>query len=64
MRTGTVKFLNIKNKFGFIIDDEDKKEYYVRTHNIEGIVHAEDKVTYEFKEAKRGQECVNVKKVS
>ena len=64
MHTGTVKFFNQKTKFGFIIDDETKKEYYAHAKNIEGEVVANDKVTFELKPAARGEECVNVKKVT
>ena len=38
MRTGIVKFFNQKTKFGFIIDDETKKEYYARAKNMEDEV--------------------------
>lgn len=64
MKTGIVKFYNIKNKFGFIIDDETKKEYYVELKNIITPPLTEgDKVTFELKDAKRGPTCVEVKKV-
>ncbi|MEO8762235.1 MAG: cold shock domain-containing protein [Bacteroidia bacterium] len=64
MPTGTVKFFNQKTKFGFIIDDETKKEYYAHAKSIEGEVTANDRVTYELKAATRGEECVNVKKIT
>lgn len=63
MPTGIVKFFNQKTKFGFIIDDETKKEYYAHSKNIEDEVIANDRVTYELKAAARGEECVNVKKL-
>jgi cold shock CspA family protein len=37
MRTGKVKWFNYKNKFGFIVDDETNKEYYVSAKHVEGI---------------------------
>ena len=64
MPTGIVKFFNQKTKFGFIIDDETKKEYYAHAKNIEGSVEANDKVNFELKPAARGEECANVKKVT
>ncbi len=63
MRTGVVKFFNTKNKFGFIVDDETKKDFYVHIQHVKGTIQADDKVSFELQEAKRGQECINVKKV-
>ena len=64
MLTGTVKFFNIKNKFGFIKCNEDGKEYYVQAKNINvGQLNQDDKVEFELKDAKRGPEAVQVKKI-
>jgi CspA family cold shock protein len=64
MLSGTVKFFNIKNKFGFIKCNEDGKEYYVHGKNVSGEqLNENDKVEFELKEAKRGPEAVQVKKV-
>jgi len=64
MYSGIIKFFNQKSKFGFIKCNEDEKEYYVHAKDIDGgiILNADDKVTFELKEAKRGPEAVNVKK--
>jgi cold shock protein len=64
MRTGTVKFFNHKNKFGFIIDDETKKEYYVHVKEVTGEINEGDRVEFELKPAKRGDECAKVKKIA
>ena len=64
MQKGIVKFFNQKNKFGFIIDEETKKEYYVHGKNVEGSIEQNDLVTFELKPAKRGDECINVKKIT
>jgi len=65
MYSGTIKFFNQKSKFGFVKCNEDGKEYYVHAKDVEtGVVlEAEDKVSFELKEAKRGPEAVNVKKI-
>ena len=63
MRTGLVKFFNFKNKFGFIIDDETKNEYYVHIRDVKGKVEEGDKVTFELKEAKKGPQASQVKKI-
>ncbi|MCD6069048.1 MAG: cold-shock protein [Bacteroidetes bacterium] len=64
MKTGTVKFFNSKSNFGFIRSDEDSTEYYVHGNDVEGTVQADDKVSFELKEAKRGPQAVKVKKIS
>ncbi len=64
MHTGTVKFFNYKNKFGFIIDDETKKEYYVHAKALTEEIKEGDRVQYELVPAKRGDECAQVKKIA
>lgn len=64
MRTGRVKFFNIKNKFGFIIDDETKKEFYVHAKETAEEIKEGDSVQFVLKPAKRGDECVQVKKIA
>ena len=63
MRTGTVKFFNHKNKFGFIIDNESKKEFYCHVRNVQGQINEGDSVSFELKEEKKGPVCVEVKKL-
>jgi CspA family cold shock protein len=64
MFTGTVKFFNVKNKFGFVKCNEDGKEYYVHAKNVEGEqLNQNDYVQFELKDTKRGPEAVQVKKV-
>ena len=64
MPTGTVKFFNIKNKFGFIIEDESRKEFYVHAKGCLEEIKEGDRVEFELKPAKRGDECVQVKKIA
>ena len=64
MFTGTVKFFNVKNKFGFVKCNEDGKEYYVHAKNVEGEqLNQNDSVQFELKDTKRGSEAVQVKKI-
>jgi cold shock protein len=63
MRKGTVKFFNTEKKFGFIIDSDDKKEYYVHAKDLLEQVSQGDTVEYELQEFKRGLQAVGVKKV-
>lgn len=65
MHTGIVKFFNHKNKFGFIIDDETKKEYYVHVKDVVGeAINEKDRVSFELQDAPRGPQCAQVKKIS
>ena len=63
MRIGTVKFFNHKNKFGFVIDDETKKEYYAHAKECLEEIKDGDRVEFDLKPAKRGDECTQVKKI-
>ncbi|MDP2385411.1 MAG: cold shock domain-containing protein [Bacteroidota bacterium] len=62
MNTGIVKFYNTKSGFGFIKCNEDGKEYYVHSNDVEIEIKADDKVSFELKEAKRGPQAIKVKK--
>lgn len=63
MHTGTVKFFNHKNKFGFIIDDETRKEYYVHIKDVTGEINENDRVSFELQDAPKGPQCAQVKKI-
>lgn len=61
--TGIVKFFNEKNKFGFIIEDETKKEYYFNVSGFEENVKDGDQVTFNLQEQKRGSVCLQIRKI-
>lgn len=61
MRTGTVKFFNDSKGYGFIIDSEDGKEYFVHISGLVDEVTKNDEVTYELTEGKKGLNAINVK---
>ena len=61
MYTGIVKFFNTKSGFGFIKCNEDGKEYYVHVNDAEDKITADDKVSFELKDAKRGPQAIKVK---
>lgn len=63
MNTGIVKFFNVKNKFGFVIDDATKKEYYVHVKDVIGEIAQGDAVSFELMEAAKGPQCVKVQKI-
>jgi CspA family cold shock protein len=61
MEKGTVKFFNNNKGFGFIIDDENKKEYFVHISGLIDEVKEGDAVEFELQEGRKGLNAVNVK---
>jgi len=58
---GIVKFFNESKGYGFIIDNESKKEYFVHISGLVDKVKENDEVTFELKEGKKGMNAVEVK---
>lgn len=61
MNKGTVKFFNDSKGFGFIIEDESKKEYFVHVSGLIDEVKEGDEVEFELSEGRKGLNAVNVK---
>jgi len=61
MNKGTVKFFNDSKGFGFIIDEESKKEYFVHVSGLIDEIREGDAVEFELKEGKKGLNAVNVR---
>lgn len=61
--SGIVKFFAEAKGFGFIIDDENQKEYFFHFSNTLDRVEKDDKVRFDLVEGKRGLNAVNVKRV-
>jgi len=64
MVKGTVKFFNRVKGFGFILSEDDDKEYFVHISSIkEGVeISDNDEVTFDVEEGDRGPKAVNVEK--
>ena len=62
MSKGTVKFFNETKGFGFIVDDETSKEYFVHVTGLVHKVKENDQVEFELEEGRRGLNAINVKK--
>lgn len=62
-KTGTVKFYNEKSGYGFIIDNETKKEIFVHATGLvnkaDGLRENEE-VSFDTQEGKKGINAVNV----
>lgn len=63
MKTGTVKFFDASKRYGFIIDDETKKEYFVHVSGLIDDINEGDAVEFELKEGKKGLNADKVKLV-
>ena len=61
MNTGKVKFFNESKGFGFILDDESGKEYFVHISGLIDEIREDDAVTFDLKEGKKGLNAVDVK---
>ena len=61
MNKGTVKFFNETKGFGFIIDEESKKEYFVHVSGLIDEIKEGDNVEFELTEGRKGLNAVNVK---
>jgi CspA family cold shock protein len=61
MSKGTVKFFNESKGFGFIIEDDTNKEYFVHVSGLIDDVKEGDSVEFELTEGKKGLNAVDVK---
>ena len=61
MKKGTVKFFNDSKGFGFIIDEEDSKEYFVHVSGLVDEIREGDSVEFDLTEGKKGLNAVDVK---
>ena len=63
MKNGKVKFFNESKGFGFIVDAESGKEYFVHASGLIDRIRENDEVTFELIEGRKGLNAVNVKLV-
>ncbi|MBL0310824.1 MAG: cold shock domain-containing protein [Bacteroidetes bacterium] len=61
MQKGKVKFYNRVKRFGFIVDNETLKEYFVHSSGLIDEIKEGDEVEFEIEEGKKGLNAVNVK---
>lgn len=61
-QTGTVKFYNKEKRYGFIISEEQEKDIFFHSSEVEGGVELEedDKVTFKTKSTKRGVQATKI----
>jgi CspA family cold shock protein len=61
MSKGVVKFFNETKGFGFIIDADTNKEYFVHVSGLVDKVKENDEVEFSLEEGRKGLNAVNVK---
>ena len=62
MNKGKVKFFNDTKGFGFIVDEESKKEYFVHVSGLIDEIREDDDVEFDLQEGRKGLNAVNVKR--
>ena len=66
MPSGKVKWFNAKKGYGFITDDETKKDIFLHVTSLEQsklrVLKEEQKIIYDIKEEKDKLQAVNIKK--
>jgi cold shock protein len=63
MATGKVKFFNRKKGYGFIVEDESEKEFFVHVSGLAGReLEKGEEVIFDIAEDERGQKAINVQK--
>ena len=61
MSKGHVKFLNETKGFGFIVEEDTNKEYFVHVTGLVDKIKENDEVEFELQEGRKGLNAVNVK---
>jgi len=61
MYTGKVKFFHEAKGFGFVVDEDSGREYFVYISGLIDAVKKNEKVSFELADGERGKNAVNVK---
>ena len=61
MNKGKVKFFNESKGFGFIVDEDSAKEYFVHVSGLNDHVKEDDEVTFDLQQGQKGLNAINVK---
>lgn len=56
-----MKFFNESKGFGFIVEDDSKKEYFVHATGLVDEIQEGDTVEFDVTEGKKGLNAINVK---
>ncbi len=58
---GRCKFFNEAKGFGFLVENETGKEYFVHATGLVDRIQENDEVTFELTEGKKGLNAIDVK---
>ena len=61
MKTGKVKFYNESKGYGFVVDNESGKEYFVHVSGLVDKIKEDDEVSFDLAEGKKGLNAVDVR---
>ncbi len=61
MNKGKVKFFNESKGFGFIVDAESGKDYFVHSSGLQDEINGDDEVTFDLQQGQKGLNAVNVR---
>ena len=66
MPSGKIKWFNAKKGYGFITDDETKKDIFLHVSALEEsklrVLKEDQKIYYDIKEEKNKLQAINIKK--
>lgn len=60
-KEGTVKFFNNQKGFGFISQNDSRKDVFVHTTGLIDKIHENDQVSFDIEESPKGLSAINVK---
>ncbi len=67
MPSGKIKWFNSKKGYGFITDDETKKDIFLHVSALEEsklrVLKEEQKIKFDIKEKEKKLQAVNIKKL-
>lgn len=61
MNKGQVKFFDESKGFGFIVEDETKREYFVHVSGLVDEINEGDQVEFDLKEGRKGMNACEVR---
>ena len=66
MPSGKIKWFNSKKGYGFVTDEETKKDIFLHVSALENsklrVLKEEQKIVYEIREEKNKLQAINIKK--